>query len=107
MTPHRLHVVPWLRRVGALVLTDWLAITIGSRIFAWRKLNEAELAHELAAGGVDIAMIDVRAMLRGPWFQFVGKRTMTLLEKRPTQETTVEHRQFPANCGFCFATKAS
>ena len=48
MTPHRLHVVPWLRRVGALVLTDWLAITIGSRIFAWRKLNDAELAHELA-----------------------------------------------------------
>ena len=28
--------------------TDWLAITIGSRIFAWRTLNDAELAHELA-----------------------------------------------------------
>ncbi len=30
------------------MLSDWLAITIGSRIFAWRPLNEAELAHELA-----------------------------------------------------------
>lgn len=48
MTPHRLHVVPWLRHAGALVLADWLAITIGRRIFAWRRLNEAELAHELA-----------------------------------------------------------
>lgn len=48
MTPHRLHVVPWLRRIGSLVLSDWLAITIGSRVFAWRPLNDAELAHELA-----------------------------------------------------------
>jgi hypothetical protein len=46
-------------------------------------------------------------MLGGPCFQLVGKRAMTLLEKRPTQETAVKHRQFPANCGFCFATKAS
>jgi hypothetical protein len=48
VTPHRLHVVPWLRSIGSLVLRDWLAITIGSRIFAWRTLNDAELAHELA-----------------------------------------------------------
>lgn len=48
MTPHHLHVVPWLRRVGSLVLDDWLAITIGNRIIAWRPLNDAELAHELA-----------------------------------------------------------
>ena len=45
---HRVHVVPWLRGIGAFVLSDWLAITIGSRIFAWRPLNDAELAHELA-----------------------------------------------------------
>ena len=48
MTPHRVRVVPWLRSVGGLLLSDWLAITIGHRIFAWRPLNEAELAHELA-----------------------------------------------------------
>jgi hypothetical protein len=48
VTPHRLHVVPWLRAIGSLVLPDWLAITIGSRIFAWRTLNDLELAHELA-----------------------------------------------------------
>jgi hypothetical protein len=46
--PHRIVVVPALRRIGALVLRDWLAITIGSRILAWRPLNEVELAHELA-----------------------------------------------------------
>jgi hypothetical protein len=30
------------------VLPNWVAITIGSRIFAWRKLDDIELAHELA-----------------------------------------------------------
>ena len=29
------------------VLPNWTAITIGSRIFAWRELDEYELAHEL------------------------------------------------------------
>jgi hypothetical protein len=48
MTRHRLHVWPWLRRPGSLLLRDWLAITIGSRIFAWRPMNAAELDHELA-----------------------------------------------------------
>jgi hypothetical protein len=48
VTAHRLHVVPWLRGIGSLVLPDWLAITIGSRIFAWRTLSEVELAHVLA-----------------------------------------------------------
>ena len=43
-----MHVVPWLRRIGSLVLADWLAITIGNRIFAWRPLSDAELEHELA-----------------------------------------------------------
>ncbi len=46
--PHRVVVVPVLRRIGGLVLRDWLAITIGSRILAWRELNPVELAHELA-----------------------------------------------------------
>ena len=48
MTRHRVHVLPWLRRPGGLLLSDWLAITIGHRIFAWRPLRDAELAHELA-----------------------------------------------------------
>ena len=48
MSTHRLHVWPWLRRFGPVVLPDWLAITVGSRIFAWRDLDERELAHELA-----------------------------------------------------------
>lgn len=45
---HRLHVWPWLRAPAQrLILKDWLAITIWDRIFAWRDLDEAELAHEL------------------------------------------------------------
>jgi hypothetical protein len=47
MTRHRVVVWPWLRRPGSLLLRDWLAITIGNRVFAWRAMNEAELAHEL------------------------------------------------------------
>lgn len=30
------------------MLPDWLAITLGHRIFAWRDMTDAELAHELA-----------------------------------------------------------
>ena len=30
-----------------LVLPDWLAITVGPLIVAWRELDAAELAHEL------------------------------------------------------------
>lgn len=48
MTRHRLHVWPWLRGPGSLLLRDWLAITIGRRIFTWRALSDAELEHELA-----------------------------------------------------------
>ena len=48
MRTHRLHVWPWLRGIGPLLLPDWLAITIGSRIYAWRDLDDLELAHELA-----------------------------------------------------------
>lgn len=47
MIPHRVHVWPWLRRWGRLVLPDWLAITIGRHIFAWRAMTGSELAHEL------------------------------------------------------------
>jgi hypothetical protein len=48
MARHRLHVWPWLRIVGRLMLKDWLAITIGRDIYAWRTLGVVELAHELA-----------------------------------------------------------
>ena len=44
---HRVHVVPWLRRAGRVLLPNWLAITIGRHIFAWRELEPAELRHEL------------------------------------------------------------
>ena len=47
MTRHRVHVWPWLRWAGTLLLPEWLAITIGERIFAWRAMTETELEHEL------------------------------------------------------------
>ena len=48
MIRHRLHVLPWLRGPGRLLLDDWLAITIGRDILAWRPLTDRELRHELA-----------------------------------------------------------
>jgi hypothetical protein len=46
---YRLHVVPWLRAPAQrLLMPTWLAITIGRHIVAWRPLDEAELAHEVA-----------------------------------------------------------
>ncbi len=41
------HVWPWLRRPGRLLLPDWLAITLGDHIFAWRPLDLVEMAHEM------------------------------------------------------------
>ena len=47
MTRHRVVTWPWLRRLGGLVLRDWLAITLGRTVFAWRALTDEELEHEL------------------------------------------------------------
>ena len=47
MTDHRVHTWPWLRHLGRRVLPNWLAITIGRHVFAWRGMNAEELAHEL------------------------------------------------------------
>lgn len=47
MTRHRLIIIPWLRILGRWLLRDWLAITLGGTILAWRDLTDAELEHEL------------------------------------------------------------
>jgi hypothetical protein len=47
MTPHRIHVWPWTRRVGRHLLPNWLAISLGRHVIAWRALDARELAHEL------------------------------------------------------------
>lgn len=45
---YRLHVWGWLKGPAQrVIMPDWLAITIGHDIFAWRQLDEFELAHEL------------------------------------------------------------
>jgi hypothetical protein len=46
--PYRLIVLPWLKPIGQrFIIPTWLAITIWRWIFAWRQLDDAELAHEL------------------------------------------------------------
>lgn len=46
--PYRVIVQPLLRPIGQrFILNNWLAITIARWIFAWRPLDDAELAHEL------------------------------------------------------------
>lgn len=44
---HRVVVWPWLRGPGRVLLREWLAITVGPLILAWRRLDRAELEHEL------------------------------------------------------------
>lgn len=44
---HRVHVVPVLQRPAGRLFRDWLAITLGRHILAWRPLSESELAHEV------------------------------------------------------------
>ena len=43
----RVHVRPVLRRPAARLFPNWLAITLGRHIVAWRRLDGPELAHEL------------------------------------------------------------
>jgi hypothetical protein len=45
---YRLHIWSWIRRPAQkLIMPNWLAITIGHDIFAWRQVDEFELEHEL------------------------------------------------------------
>ena len=39
---------PRFRRLGNRVFPNWLAITLGRHIWAWRPLVGAELAHDVA-----------------------------------------------------------
>ena len=47
MVPVRFLVRPPLRRPGRVLLSNWLAITVGRTIVSWRPLDPAERAHEL------------------------------------------------------------
>jgi hypothetical protein len=78
--PHRVHVWPWLRGAGRLILPNWLAITLGRHVFAWRSMTERELAHELAhvrqwqAHGWRYPLVYLAASLRarragGHWYR--------------------------------------
>ncbi len=44
---YRVHIVPWLRVPADRIFSNWLAITIGRDIIAWRELDPGELAHEV------------------------------------------------------------
>jgi hypothetical protein len=45
---YRLHVHPALRLLRRVLIPNWLAITLGRHVWAWRPLTDPELAHELA-----------------------------------------------------------
>lgn len=67
---YRLHVHAVLRARGRVLIPNWLAITLGRHIWAWRPLTDAELAHELAhvaqwaRHGVTFPLIYALASLR-------------------------------------------
>lgn len=44
---HRVHVWPWTRVLGRRVIPNWLAISLGRHVIAWRDLEGGELEHEL------------------------------------------------------------
>ena len=70
----RVHVRPRLRPIGSLLLRDWLAITVGSHIWAWRPLSARELAHETA---------HARQWRRhGMWFPLLYLRESVLAGRR-------------------------
>jgi hypothetical protein len=45
---YQIHVHPALRLLGRVLTRNWLAITLGRHVWAWRPLTDTELAHELA-----------------------------------------------------------
>jgi hypothetical protein len=77
----RTYVRPGLRGIGGLVIPNWLAITIGHSIVSWRKLDGAELEHELThvrqwdrCGRLEYPIEYARASLRarcagGHWYR--------------------------------------
>ena len=50
----------------------------------------AELLHEIAAGGIDVAMIG-RQVGRAPLLEACGQRAMAVGEERPAEESLVRH----------------
>jgi hypothetical protein len=77
---HRVHVIPVLQRPAGRLFRDWLAITLGSHIWAWRELSPPELAHEVthvrqwARHGIlfpaAYALASVRAVMTGGhWYR--------------------------------------
>ncbi len=76
---YRVHVHPVLQALGRVLIPNWLAITLGRHIWAWRPLTDAELAHELthvaqwARYGVSFPLLYALASLRArragkPWY---------------------------------------
>ena len=64
------HIRPRLRQIGEFLFPDWLAIALGSHIWAWRPLNRRELAHEMAhvrqwrRYGIGFPLLYLRASFR-------------------------------------------
>ena len=74
-----LHIRPRLRPIGEALFPDWLAIALGTHLWAWRQLSAGELAHEVThvrqwrTYGARFPFLYLRASLRawragGHWY---------------------------------------
>jgi hypothetical protein len=64
----------------------------------------AETRHKIAAGGVDVVMVN-RQMLFAPCLQRRVEAAVAVLEEGPGEEALIRH-QSPSKAGFSLATKA-
>ncbi|CPQ85168.1 Uncharacterised protein [Bordetella pertussis] len=67
----------------------------------------AEAAHQGAAGGVGVAMVDGRQRRAAPGLQFARQFAMEGVEEGPVLPGKIRHAQSPSNTGLRLATKAS
>src|SRR5262245_43178279 len=78
------------------------------RIRVDRRMHQpavaAELRHQVARRGIDIAMVS-RQMRSAPGVDRLGKDTVPVLEERPGEKALVRH-QLPSKTGLSLATKA-
>ena len=79
-------------------------VAVGDAQFEETRLPE--IAHQLAAFGVDVAGMRIAEMVVAPMFDPVGQRAVADFEEWPVEIADVSH-QSPLNSGFFLLAKAS
>ena len=94
-------------RISASVRTSIVAPPLARRGVR-EEAVAAEPRDEVAAGGIDVVMVDMRKILLPPKPRALGASARWRSSKNgQSRKLLVRHAQFPANTGFCLATKAS